>query len=101
MKKIYIFDVDGTICRSKDGKYRQSKPIKKRIKKVNELFDKGNTIIFFTSRGKLTNIDWSKLTNYQFKKWKVKHHDIIFGKPYGDVYVGDEALSDKEFFKFK
>ena len=100
-KKTYIFDIDGTVCDTKNGDYKNATPKKGRIKKINSLHAQGNTIIFFTSRGKLTGMDWSKLTNYQLKKWKLKHHDVIFGKPYGDVYVGDEAVNDRAFFKLK
>lgn len=100
-KKIYVFDIDGTVCKTKNGNYKKAKPIKKRIVKINKLYKEGNTIIFYTSRGKLSGIDWSKLTNYQFKKWKLKHHEILFGKPFYDVMVDDKALDDKTFFKLK
>lgn len=101
MSKIYCFDIDGVVCDVKKGDYKNATPKKGRIKKINSLHAKGNTIIFSTSRGKLTGIDWSKLTNYQFKKWKLKHHEIIFGKPYADMYVDDKAINDKDFFKLK
>lgn len=100
-RKTYIFDIDGVVCDTKKGDYFNATPKKNRIKVINRLHAEGNTIIFFTSRGKLTGIDWSKLTNYQFKKWKLKHHDVIFGKPYGDVYVDDHGINDKAFFKLK
>jgi|SRR3990167_224703 len=98
---IYVIDIDGTICRTKSGDYKNAHPMKNRIKKINKLYDKGHTIIFFTSRGKLSKMDFSRLTNYQFKKWKLKHHQIIFGKPYADVYVDNRAVNDMDFFKLK
>lgn len=101
MKKVYVFDIDGVVCETKEGNYKEAKPLKHRIKHINKLYKEGNTIIFFTSRGYITKLNWEALTNYQFKEWKVKHHNIIFGKPYADVYVDDHALSDKEFFKLK
>jgi hypothetical protein len=101
MKKTYIIDIDGVVCKTKDGDYKKAKPFKTRINKINKLYKEGNTIIFHTSRGKLSGIDWSSITSHQFKRWKLKHHDIIFGKPYGDYYVDDKAINDKEFFKLK
>lgn len=97
-KKTYVLDIDGVVCKTKNGDYKNSKPIKKRIMKINELYDSGNTIIFYTSRGFLTKHNWSGLTSKQFKKWKLKHHEIYFGKPYADVYVDDHATNDKDFF---
>lgn len=101
MTRTFIFDIDGVVCETKKGDYKKAKPKKGRIEKINKLYDNGNTIVFFTSRGKMTGIDWSKLTHYQFKRWKLKHHDIIFGKPFGDLYVDDRGMNDKDFFKLK
>jgi predicted phosphatase len=36
-----------------------------------------------------------KMTMKQLKKWNVKHHKLIFGKPSSDLYIDDKAL----FFK--
>ena len=44
-----FFDIDGVICKTKKNNY-SSKPIKKAIKKINQLYDKGNYIKLFTSR---------------------------------------------------
>lgn len=100
-KKIYIVDIDNTICRTKNGDYKKAKPIKSRIMKINKLHKEGNTVIFFTSRGYATGLNWEALTNYQLKKWKVGHTQVIFGKPYGDKYIDDHAINDKDFFKLK
>ena len=101
MKKIYVIDIDNTICKTKNGDYKKAKPIKKRIAKINKLYKEGNTIIFFTSRGYATGLNWEALTNYQLKKWKVGHTTVVFGKPYGDHYIDDKAINDKTFFKLK
>ena len=37
MKKIICFDIDGVICKSKNGDYKNSKPIKKNINFINSL----------------------------------------------------------------
>jgi CMP-N,N'-diacetyllegionaminic acid synthase len=100
-KRIFVFDIDGTITKTPKGDYKKAKPIKSRIAKINKLYKEGNTIIFYTSRGYATGLNWEALTNYQLKKWKVGHHTVVFGKPYADVAVDDKAMNDKAFFKLK
>lgn len=96
----YVVDIDGTICITKNGDYKNSKPIKSRIDKLNKLYwQKDNTITYFTARGTETKKNLRELTEKQFKKWGVMYDHLIFGKPYGDVYIDDKALSDKQFFK--
>ena len=59
------------------------------IKKINKLYDEGNIIKFFTARGNLTKVDWREITENQLKDWGVKYHSLIFGKPFGDIYIDD------------
>ena len=47
-RKIYCFDIDGTICTNTWGKYEQSEPMVDRIIQVNKLFDEGHYIIYMT-----------------------------------------------------
>ena len=48
----YVFDIDGTICTQlEEGRYERSIPIKERIEEINELYEEGNTITFYTARG--------------------------------------------------
>ena len=49
-KKIFIFDMDDTICKTTKKKYEQSKPIKSIISKINSLKENGHTIKIFTAR---------------------------------------------------
>ena len=51
MNKIYVFDIDGTICTNTDGDYKKAQPYADMIKKVNNLYNSGNTIIMMTARG--------------------------------------------------
>jgi len=96
---IYIFDIDGVVCETKNGEYKKSIPIKDNIGKINFLF-KDHTIIFNTARGTKTGIDWENLTKQQFKKWGLKYHLILFQKPYGDFYIDDKAVNSKDFFRW-
>ena len=49
-KLVYCFDIDGVICSTNDNDYKNSEPIHKSIKKINELYFAGNTILIFTAR---------------------------------------------------
>jgi hypothetical protein len=94
---IYI-DIDDTICQSPNKPdYNVCYPIHKNIKKANDLYDKGNTIIYWTARGTKTGIDWTDITKKQFKEWGVKYHDIKFGKPYYDLFIDDKNINTKDW----
>ncbi|MAH44341.1 hypothetical protein CMI37_00835 [Candidatus Pacearchaeota archaeon] len=103
---IYVFDIDGTICTDTGGEYEKALPIVKRINKVNELYDTGNTIIYFTARGmgrSGNNMHFAynkyfSLTRGQLFEWGAKFHQLILGKPAGDIYIDDKGIKDEDFF---
>ena len=95
--KTYVFDIDGTICTDTKGKYESAKPFKERINFVNELYKAGNIIKYFTARGSTTNIDWREVTAKQLKEWGALHHELILGKPYGDIFIDDKAFNCNEW----
>ena len=96
---IYV-DIDETICtKSEDLNYANAKPIKKRIERINKLFDQGNTIIYWTVRGTVTKVDWREVTEKQFKDWGVKYHDLKFGKPAYDLFIDDKNINSDTFFE--
>lgn len=94
---IYI-DIDDTICRlDKPGDYHSAKPIDKAIKKVNDLYDKGHTIIIWTARGTVTEIDYRALTLYQLSKWGLKFHELKMGKPAYDLFIDDKNMNSYDW----
>ena len=103
MKKILCFDIDNVICFTKKKNYKNPKPNKFAIKKINELYNRGHTIKFFTGRymgRNKENIIKAKkqgyeMTSKQLNKWNIKYHKLIFGKPSFDLFIDDKAL----FFK--
>lgn len=98
--KTYIVDIDGTICTLvENGLYEESKPIEENISKINQLFNNGNKIIYWTARGSTTGVDWTEVTKDQLKKWNAKYHELKMGKPYYDVWIDDKAMSFIEFSK--
>ena len=104
--KTYVVDIDGTICSLTDGNYRKAIPNKERIEKINQLYLKGNTIIYFTARGmgrhkgNVFNAynEFYELTKKQLDKWGVKHSKLILGKPSGDIYIDDKGIKADDFF---
>ena len=96
---IYV-DIDETICNTPaDRDYKKSTPIKNNIKKINKLYDNGNTIIYWTARGSGTGIDWYDVTGEQLKMWGAKHHEYKIGKPVYDLFICDKAINSDYFFK--
>lgn len=94
----FCIDIDETICTRRycgANDYEDAVPMAERISAVNDLYDKGHYIIYFTARGTQTGIDWRDKTEEQFEKWGVKYHELLFGKPYADFYIDDKAMSDK------
>jgi len=103
---IYVFDIDGTICTVTDGEYPLAKPLRRRIDKVNTLYDEGHEIILQTARGMgrsnnskdFAYAKFYEFTKQQLKDWGVKYHSLFLGKPAGDVYIDDKGIKDSDFF---
>jgi len=96
MKIIYI-DIDETICTTPESrKYEDAQPIFSNIKKINELYDQGNTIVYWTSRGSRKQINWYDLTYKQLVSWNVKFHELRVDKPYYDLFIDDKTLRIEE-----
>jgi len=103
MKKkfIFCFDLDGTVCATKGNKYKDARPIKKKVKFINQLFENGHTIKIFTSRFMGRNQDnvrkakkqGYKFTKNQLRKWNLKYHLLIMGKPSFDYMIDDKSLN--------
>lgn len=99
-----MFDIDDTICRTINAKYSESKPIKKRIKIVNSLYDEGYYIKIFTARymgrnkenSSLVKKKYYKKTHKQLVSWGLKFHELIMGKPTYDIYIDDKSYNSKE-----
>ena len=98
---IYV-DIDETICTSPENRnYFEATPIRKNIEKINQLYDEGDVVVYWTARGSGSGIDWKEVTENQFKKWGVKYHELRFGKPVYDLFVCDKAINSDDFFKVR
>lgn len=95
----YIIDIDDTICHTINKQYTNSAPYYDRIEKINQLYDEGHIIHYWTARGSSSGIDWLEHTTKQLNEWGCKYHEVAVGKPSYDVWIDDKAINDKEFFK--
>jgi len=84
-----IIDMDGTIC-TEEKTYSRSlaKPKNGAIESINELYDNGHTIIIYSSR---TWMEY-EITFEWLKKYGVKYHQLVMGKPIGDYWIDDRAI---------
>ncbi|QDP62157.1 MAG: putative 5'(3')-deoxyribonucleotidase [Prokaryotic dsDNA virus sp.] len=95
---IYYIDIDETIAETPvDRDYTKSKPIMKNIDKANKLYEKGNTIIYWTARGTVSGLNWRTVTEKQFADWGVKYHELKFGKPNYDILICDKAMNSEDW----
>lgn len=110
---IIAVDIDDTLCTRPEEaehlgsptKYEYCVPILDMIEKVNVLYDRGNTIILYTSRGMSsigTNVEdidkkLRKVTEQKLNEWGVKYSKLVFGKIHFDYLIDDKALSISEF----
>lgn len=89
-----VFDLDGTICTEEKMFSRSlARPIRKAIKVVNALFKEGHTIIIYSARS------WTEyeMTHCWLKNHKVKFHQLVMGKPQGDLWIDDRAIQPDDW----
>ena len=96
---IIFVDIDETICHY-EGKrdYKLAKPYYERIEKINKLYKDGNTIVYWTARGSVTQINWFQITYNQLVEWKCKFHELRMGKPAYDLFIDDKNINCDTFF---
>jgi len=91
----YVVDIDDTLLYSdyEDGSYVLKSANIPLIDKINKLYEKGNEIILYTGR------HWNhlKVTIQQLKEYGVMYHSLIMGKPVGDFYIDDKAITPDTF----
>ena len=97
MKRVCV-DIDGTICSLTDGDYNMAKPYTDRIDFVNELYDKGVEIIYWTARGGTSGKDHTDLTTRQLEEWGAKYTKLLLDKMSFDALIDDKAFNSNKFF---
>jgi len=107
-----VFDLDGVICELKKPSESYSDVVRKKkvIQKMRDLKDEGNYLIIHTGRhmrtcdGDVAKVieKIGKVTEDWLEKWKVPYDELVFGKPYADIYIDDlgvEFLSSEKLGK--
>jgi hypothetical protein len=84
-----IIDLDGTICTEEKTFSRAlAKPIDGAVDAVNNLYQEGHIIIIYSAR---TWMEY-EMTTAWLKSHGINYHQLILGKPIGDVWIDDRAL---------
>jgi len=98
---IYV-DIDDTICyyenKLENKNYKLALPYKDRISKINELYKKGSTIIYWTARGTRTGVNWFDITLSQLNEWGCLFHELRMGKPAYDLFIDDKNINSEDYF---
>lgn len=81
MSKIFLIDIDGTVCddiKNEDSHlYPTAKVIEGSLEQINKWCDEGNIITFFTAReekDRQVTLEW-------LDKHGFKYHGLVMGKP--------------------
>ena len=109
----YAFDIDGTICTNREDVREEKKddtityldmtPYPERIQIVNNLYEQGHEIVYWTGRGgdsyKNDPQYWYNDTEKQLQDWGAKYHELIVGgKPFFDMYICDKSYNSEDWF---
>jgi len=82
----FLIDIDGTICddvpNEEPERMKHCTPFPDALKTLNEWFDSGHRIYFFTSRTE----DLRQITENWLVQHGFKYHGMIMGKPRGGNY---------------
>ena len=97
-----VFDLDGVICELKKPSESYADVIPKNdvIEKMKEVKEDGHYLIIHTGRhmrtcdGDVSKVieKIGKITEDWLEKWKVPYDELIFGKPYADMYIDDLGI---------
>lgn len=91
-----IIDMDGTICTEEKTYSRAlAKPNKGAKEAVNGYYKAGHTVIIYSAR---TWMEY-EMTSDWLKKNGFKYHQLIMGKPIGDVWIDDRAIKFESWEK--
>ena len=95
---VYV-DIDDTICYYVDGNkcdYNLALPYPNKIRIINDLYDNGHTIVYWTARGTVSGLDFTEITKTQLQEWGCKYNKLMLGKPNYDLFIDDKTLTSIE-----
>jgi len=92
----FIIDIDGTICddipNEEPERMVTAEEMPNAKRRINEWYDAGHKITFFTSR---RDTEHGEITKTWLKDHGFKYHSIIFNKPRGGNYLWIDNLDVK------
>jgi uncharacterized HAD superfamily protein len=81
MNKVFLIDIDGTVCddikNEESHLFPTAKPIEGAKEIINKWYDEGNVITFFTARESKDRV----VTENWLKKNNFKYHGLVMDKP--------------------
>lgn len=97
-RKIFVFDLDRTLIYDTNN---NPKAIQKNVDFCNGLYDQGHKIIIHTARGmeshdndvELIKKEYTTKVKLILENNGIKYTELIFGKPYADLYIDDKAIN--------
>jgi len=98
LSMIIRVDIDNTICKTPGSDYKNAVPNYNRITRINNLYDSGHIIIYWTSRGIKEKKNLRPLTLKQLEDWGCKYHKLDMEKPLFDLLIDDNTLNANEYF---
>lgn len=99
----WVFDLDQTLVTlpSKKNDYTSVEPLLTNIEFLRKLYNEGHYIIIYTARHMRTCNGNVALVKERMQKivettlfdFDIPYNELVFGKPYGDVYVDDKSVN--------
>lgn len=97
--KTVIVDIDNTILLG--NTYETVYPNKTLINKLNNCFNNNYNIIYWTSRGTISNNNWYDFTKKQLDEFNIKYNLLITKKPFFDYFIDDKSLNTFKLIKIE
>lgn len=104
-----MVDVDDTLCFAEGRDYENARPNQPLIAKLAAMRRDGWKVILFTARGQISCQGDLPLILRTVKpilvEWLERHgvqyDDLLFGKPYADLYIDDKGMTPEDFLEWK
>lgn len=95
LRATIVIDLDQTLRRL------NAEPIKRWVGFIRKRYSEGHKIIVHTSRGMLSlagKMEFIEsavrpVVERELARLKIPYHELIMGKPYGDLYIDDKSIS--------
>ena len=100
-----VFDLDDTLCSTKNRDYSKSQPIEPVVDGLRRLKEEGWTIVIMTARGmgrsggNIESVREDVVNEVEtfLNKFDIPYDQIQVGKPWAHLYVDDKAIRPDEF----